>query len=337
MRFIESINIALDNLLKTNQEVLFFGEDLVDSYGGAFKASKGLSTKYPDRVLSTPISEAAIIGMAGGMAIGGIKPIVEIMFGDFILLGADQLLNHLVKYEWMYNEKVRVPVVIRTPMGGRRGYGPTHSQSLEPILASVPNLKIISPTHYHDPGKLLEYAVIYEPGIKVFCEYKMNYPKVLFNKSNFPEGISIKQSKGNFPTVYLSNSDFEDPEILFISHGGNCILIEQIMIELLIEQELSVQGNFPSMIKPIKNNYNEIFMGVESCNTIILLEESVKSFGWGSEIASILVENNLVNDKKVIRIGMNEHPIPSSSLLEKNVFPTVTSVLREISNFGLSL
>lgn len=331
MRFIESINIALDNLLKTYPEVLFFGEDLADPYGGAFKASKGLSTKYPDRVISTPISEAAIIGIAGGMAIGGLKPIVEIMFGDFIMLGADQLLNHLVKYEWMYNEKVRVPVVIRTPMGGRRGYGPTHSQSLEPILASIPNLKLISPTYYHNPGKLLKYAVINEPGVKVFCEYKMNYPKVLVNESNCPEGISIKRSKGNFPTVYLSNSDFEDPEILFISHGGNCILVEQIMIELLMAHELSVQGNFPSLIKPLPKT-KEIFIGVENCGVIIILEESAKSFGWGSEIVALLVENNLVNDKKVIRIGMDEHPIPSSALLEQNVLPSVEGVLKEISN-----
>ena len=141
-------------------------EDLLDPYGGAFKATKGLSTKFPTRVLPTPISEAAIIGIACGMAIGGLRPIVEIMFGDFIMLGADQLLNHLLKYEWMYNNKVKIPVTIRTTMGGGRGYGPTHSQSLEPILASMPGIKIVSPTYYHNPGKLLEHTVLNEPGIK---------------------------------------------------------------------------------------------------------------------------------------------------------------------------
>ena len=99
MKFVTSINNALDRLLLENKNIVFYGEDLADPYGGAFKVSKGLSTKYPDRVLSTPISEAAMIGIAGGMAVGGVRPVVEIMFGDFMMLGADQLLNHLVKYE----------------------------------------------------------------------------------------------------------------------------------------------------------------------------------------------------------------------------------------------
>ena len=155
MKFVSSINTALETILTNHADVILYGEDLLDPYGGAFKATKGLSTKFPTRVLTTPISEAAIIGIAGGMAIGGLRPIVEIMFGDFIMLGADQLLNHLLKYEWMYNNKVKVPVTIRTSMGGRRGYGPTHSQSLEPVLASMPGIKIVSPTYYHNPGKLL--------------------------------------------------------------------------------------------------------------------------------------------------------------------------------------
>ena len=102
MKFVSSINTALENILKNHEEVILYGEDLLDPYGGAFKATKGLSTKFPNRVLPSPISEAAMIGIAGGMAIGGLRPIVEIMFGDFIMLGADQLLNHLLKYEWMY-------------------------------------------------------------------------------------------------------------------------------------------------------------------------------------------------------------------------------------------
>ena len=232
MKFVKSINTSLEKILKNNKEVILYGEDLLDPYGGAFKVTKGLSKIFPERVLSTPISEAAMVGMAGGMAIGGLRPIIEIMFGDFIMLGADQLLNHLVKYEWMYNNKVNVPVTIRAAMGGRRGYGPTHSQSLEPILASIPGLKIVSPTHYHDPGALLEYACLIDTGVKVFCEYKMNYPKELVNQMNCQEGISVKNSEGEYPTIYLSNSEFDDPEYLFISHGGNCILIEEILIVL---------------------------------------------------------------------------------------------------------
>ena len=194
MKFFQSINESLEEILKSHNEVVLYGEDIIDPYGGAFKVTKGLSTKFPDRVLPTPISEAAMIGMAGGMAIGGLIPVIEIMFGDFLMLGADQLLNHLLKYEWMYNDKVKVPVTIRATMGARRGYGPTHSQSLEPILATMPMLKIVSPTHYHNPGDLFKYTALNESGIKIFCEYKMNYPKELLNQSNCQEGISVRYS-----------------------------------------------------------------------------------------------------------------------------------------------
>ena len=333
MKFVHSINESLENMLNSHDEVIIYGEDLLDPYGGAFKVTKGLSTKFPERVLATPISEAAIIGMAGGMAIRGLRPIVEIMFGDFILLGADQLLNHLAKYEWMYNEKVKVPVTIRATMGGRRGYGPTHSQSLEPILAGIPRLKIISPTHFHDPGELLQHTTLYESGIKIFCEYKMNYPKELINQTNCQEGISVKYSNGKYPTVYLSNSEFDDPEVLIISHGGNAIIIEQLLMDLLIEYELSVQANFPSLIKPLL--FDELFEGIQNCKMILIIEESPKNFGWGSEIVAFMAENGLANAKSIARIGADESPIASSTLLENKILPNNGDIIEKIKLTGI--
>ena len=135
------------------------GEDILDPYGGAFKVTQGLSTRFPDRVFTTPISEAAIVGMSVGLALRGLHPIAEIMFGDFVALAADQIVNHAAKYPAMYNGQVQVPLVMRTPMGGGRGYGPTHSQSLERLFFGIPHLKLVAPSHAHDPGALLEAAV----------------------------------------------------------------------------------------------------------------------------------------------------------------------------------
>jgi len=126
---LDSLNNALKTALDNDLRVYLLGEDILDPYGGAFKVTRGLSTLFPDRVLTTPISEAAITGVSGGMALRGLRPVAEIMFGDFVTLIADQLVNHAAKFRWMYNDKVRVPMVVRTPMGGRRGYGPTtHSR-----------------------------------------------------------------------------------------------------------------------------------------------------------------------------------------------------------------
>ena len=333
MKFISSINKSLEELLNDNKNVILYGEDILDPYGGAFKATKGLSTKFPDRVLGTPISEAALIGMAGGMSIGGLIPIVEIMFGDFIMLGADQLLNHLVKYEWMYNNKVSVSATIRATMGGRRGYGPTHSQSLEGLLSSIPGLKIISPTHYHNPGELLKYATLNDNGVKIFCEYKASYPKNLIDQKNCKDGISIEYSNEDYKTVYLSNSEFQSSEVLIISHGGNAILIEEFLIEMLIEHELSVQANFPSLISSF--NPNTLFKNIDECSLVLIVEESPKNFGWGSEVAAQLVELNLCEDKKIARIGADIFPIPSSLNLENKVLPGLNDLINAIKSQGL--
>ena len=333
MKFVESINKTLEILLDENKDVILYGEDITDPYGGAFKATKGLSTKFPERVIGTPISEASLIGMAGGMSIGGLIPIVEIMFGDFIMLGADQLLNHLVKYQWMYNNKVDVSATIRATMGGRRGYGPTHSQSLEPILSSIPGLKVISPTHYHNPGELLRHATLNDNGVKVFCEYKANYPKNLIDQTNCKEGISVEYSNEDYRTVYLSNSNFESPDVLILSHGGNALLIEQILIDMLIEHELSVQANLPSLISSF--NPNVVFNNIDECSLILILEESPKNFGWGSEVAAQLVELNLCDDKRVVRIGSSSFPIPSSINLEKNALPNLNDIIDIIRSEGL--
>src|SRR3984893_15144061 len=99
------------------------GEDIEGPYGGAFKVTKDLSLTFPGRVRNTPISEAAIVGIGSGLALAGMHPVCEIMFGDFMTLASDQIINHASKCKWMYNDQVTVPTIIRTPMGGRRGYG----------------------------------------------------------------------------------------------------------------------------------------------------------------------------------------------------------------------
>jgi len=142
----QSINKALDEKLKIDKKVILLGEDIKEPYGGAFKITKELSKKHPNQVINTPMSEYALTGVITGMAIRGLKPVLEIMFGDFITICADQLINHATKFNWMYNNQVRVPIVIRTPMGGRRGYGPTHSQTIEKMYLGIPGLKVIAPS-----------------------------------------------------------------------------------------------------------------------------------------------------------------------------------------------
>src|SRR2546423_2530616 len=130
----EALNQALAHLLRTDERTYLVGEDIVDPYGGAFRVTAGLSTEFPDRVWRSPVSEAALLAMANGMALAGLVPIVEVMFGDFIGLAFDQIVNHAAKFARLYGQGVDCTLVLRVPVGAGRGYGATHSQCLEKHL-----------------------------------------------------------------------------------------------------------------------------------------------------------------------------------------------------------
>ena len=151
------------------------GEDILDPYGGAFKVTRGLSTDFPARVRATPISEAAIAGVSAGLALAGFRPIAEIMFGDFLPLCFDQIANHIAKYGAMYNGGAKCPVVIRTPSGGGRGYGPTHSQSLEKHFLGVPHLRVVAGSLWHDPVALFDDFLAHDLPV-LHIEHKLLYP-----------------------------------------------------------------------------------------------------------------------------------------------------------------
>lgn len=173
MRYVDSINSALRRIMTKDSNVVLLGEDIRDPYGGAFKVTKGLSSDFSDRVINTPISESAIVGIATGMAMAGFIPIVEIMFGDFVTLCADQIINGASKFVELFN--MPIPMVIRIPVGAGRGYGPTHSQSLEGMFMDVPNIDIVCPSIYHDPGKILENRIANIKRPLLFIEPKSAY------------------------------------------------------------------------------------------------------------------------------------------------------------------
>ena len=144
MNYVNSINSYLKKFLKENDQNLILGEDILDPYGGAFKVTRGLSTEFPTQVFSTPISEAAITGISTGLTLKNHNVILEIMFGDFLTLTSDQIINGISKFLDLGDHRFG-KYLIRCPMGAYRGYGATHSQSLESIFLNVPNLNIYSP------------------------------------------------------------------------------------------------------------------------------------------------------------------------------------------------
>jgi 2-oxoisovalerate dehydrogenase E1 component len=329
----ENINRSLSALLNYSKDIVIMGEDILDPYGGAFKITKGLSTKFPNQVITTPISEAGIVGFAIGMALQGVKPIVEIMFGDFLALCADQLLNHASKYNWMYNTQKNVPLVIRTPMGGRRGYGPTHSQSIEKMFMGIPGLYVVAPSIFHDPGKLLCHATLNLNQPVLFIENKEMYADEIAQRNNNKlRYFTIKESQSLFPTLHFSLSVDDTPQVCIFTYGRNIPLALEVAKTLLIEDEILVDVIAPSLLSPLPTK--EIMQFMSNSPIIVTLEEGTKSMGWGAEvIAEIRANSKDVN--KSIRIATPDLPIPSSKPMELQMVPSRDSVIKEIRSLFL--
>jgi pyruvate/2-oxoglutarate/acetoin dehydrogenase E1 component len=328
MLYLESINNSLFDLMKSERKVILLGEDLLDIYGGgAFKVSKGLSTKFPEQVISTPISEQAITGAAIGMAMRGMKPIVEIMFGDFITLCVDQIVNHATKYNYMYNKQVTVPVVIRTPMGGGRGYGPTHSQTLEGLFMSVPDLKIIAPSIFHNPGKMLAYCVMNESHPCLFIENKLAYPKKLQDKEKYLNFNIKRVESDNYQNVVLSLYPDQQADALIISYGGMAELAANCAHDMFLNEEILVDVLILGSIKPFAKDL--IIEHSKKIGRVVVLEEGNMIGGWGSEVSSVIHENGFNFLKApVMRLGSDNSPIPAAMPMEIEVLPNMEKLYK---------
>jgi pyruvate/2-oxoglutarate/acetoin dehydrogenase E1 component len=171
----EALREVLRQELARDPSVVLLGEDL-GCYGGAFGVTRGLLDAFgPERVRETPISENSFVGLGVGAAVGGLRPVVELMFGDFVACCMDALVNHAAKLRYMYRGQVRVPFTLRMPVGRRRGYGATHSQSLEAWFVHVPGLQVAFPATVEDAVGLLRTAIRSDYPV-IFCEHKLLYP-----------------------------------------------------------------------------------------------------------------------------------------------------------------
>lgn len=318
--YLESLRTALHSILECDPAAVVLGEDILDPYGGAFKVTQGLSTRFPDRVFTTPICEASITGMSVGMALRGLHPIAEIMFGDFVALAADQIINHAAKYPAMYNGQVRVPLVLRTPMGGGRGYGPTHSQSLERLFFGIPYLKLLAASHAHDAGALLQQAVADAEPV-LFIENKLLYPLQLERGGKRLDRKETADCYG-YPVVTLHNYGAgETPDVTVLAYGGMSRLLVQLL-EHMADEEIRVLACLPSCISPL--DAAPLVAAARQSGRALVVEESPVAFGWGAEVAALL--GVLANDwllTPVVRLGTAATVIPAAKPLEDAVLPSV--------------
>ncbi len=325
---LERLNTALHQALAADERVYVLGEDILDPYGGAFKVTDGLSSAYPDRVLTTPVSEAGIVGVATGMALRGLRPVVEIMFGDFTTLIADQLINSAAKFRWMYNEQVRLPLVIRTPMGGRRGYGPTHSQTLEKLFLGVPGLRALAPCALGDPGELLKDAILKEGDPVLFIENKLLYlhrTLPIEGDPDFEIDLANETGMALEPTYRLRVRGAPPPALTLAAYGYMAGLARQAALRLAYEAEIFTEIIVPTLLAPFR--LDPLIESAARTGRLLAIEEGTRALGWGAEVVSQAAEALGARLLAARRLGAADTPVPAAETLETAALPGLDSII----------
>jgi pyruvate/2-oxoglutarate/acetoin dehydrogenase E1 component len=311
----KAVNEALDEELARDPSVVLLGED-IGQYGGAFGVTRELFEKYgPKRLQETPISENSFVGMAVGAAMMGLKPVVEIMFMDFIALALDQILNSAGKLHYMYNGQVDIPLVVRTPGGAKGGYGPSHSQMLSNLFVGIPGIKVVAPSSAMQVKGLLKSA-IRDPNPVVFIENKRLYPL----RGDVPEGEYLLPLNRAVVTP--------GEQISVIAYSA------MVPVCLALKQALAPRGidlEVVDLVSLQPLDRETIFASVRKTGRAVVVEEACVTGGVGAEVAALIAEHCLdVLEAPVKRVGAADVPIPSSIDLEKHVLPSADDVLRAV-------
>jgi acetoin:2,6-dichlorophenolindophenol oxidoreductase subunit beta len=285
--YARKLGSTLRHLLEVDPRVVILGEDILDPYGGAFKVTRGLSADFPTRVRGTPVSEAAIAGVSAGLALAGFRPISEIMFGDFLALCFDQIVNHVAKYRAMYDGGATCPVIIRSATGGGRGYGPTHSQSLEKHFVGIPHLRVVAGSLWHNPLALFE-SFLADASPVLHIEHKLLYPLPMRagEDSLRPAAVADSGSDGFPPTVSICLVPREECSLTVVAYGYQAELAERVLDRLAVEEELFAELLIPAQLSPV--DWAPLERSVAVTGSLLTVEEGTGGWSWGTEVAAEL-------------------------------------------------
>jgi pyruvate/2-oxoglutarate/acetoin dehydrogenase E1 component len=312
----QALQEALRAEMQRDPSVFLMGED-IGEYGGAFGVTRGMLAEFgPERVRCTPISEATIVGAATGAALTGMRPVVEIMFMDFLTLAMDQLANHAAKFRYMYGPQARVPLVVRTPAGGGRCYGATHSQSLEAWFLHVPGVKVIAPATPADAQALL-IAAIRDDNPVLCVEHKLLYA-----------------TTGSVP-------DAAEPAVIGEAAvrraGGDVTLVAYsyyVGVALQAAEQLAGEGVDAEVLDLrtlVPMDTDAILASVRKTGRLVCIEEGTRSGGIGAEIAARVAENAYEYlDAPIRRVAAADVPIPFSPALEPMALPQKEDIVNAV-------
>lgn len=312
-RFMRASNMALTDAMAADPIVVLFGEDVAKP-GGPFGVTKGLLERFgPERVFDTPIAEAGIMGMAVGAALSGLKPVVEIMFMDFMTLALDQLVNQAAKVHYMFGGQTSVPLTVRTAHGGGISAGPQHSQCLEAWLAHVPGLKVVCPATPADTYGLLR-AAIDDPDPVIFIEHRALYAQ----KMEMPDNPSVTK---------IGKARIARPgrDLTIVSYGATVMACEAAAKALSAD---GIEAEIIDLRSLQPWDEKAVLASLARTHRLVIAHEAVEAFGIGAEIAARMADAGFDElDAPILRVGAPFMPVPFTPSLEKAYIPDAGTIV----------
>lgn len=318
--YAKAINEALRNEMRRNPDVFIMGED-VGIVGGTFGLTQGLLDEFgPDRVRDTPITEQQIIGMSVGAASLGMVPVPELMFNDFMGCAFDQLLNQAAKFRYMYGGNMKIPMTLRLPCGGGLQAAAQHSQCLEAFLTHIPGLKVVYPSNPADAYGLLIGAIRDENPVMYFEHLNLYFGEgeVDLNGEAIPLGKADIKKKGADITVIAT---------------GACVNKALEAGAAMKKEGIDIEVVDPRSLYPLDKE--TIYRSIQKTKRVAIVTEEVKRGAWSAEMAACVAEDMFDSlEKKIVRIGDLNTPIPYTVNLESYVLPQVEDIVQGIRSIA---
>jgi len=320
MLYREALNRAIDECMAADPDVVVLGED-VGRYGGSYRVTEGLVAKYGEaRLIDTPIAELSIVGNAVGMAIGGLRPIAEIMTANFALLAFDQIINHAAKYHYMSAGKLTLPMVIRFPQGVSKQLAAQHSESYEQMLSAVPGLTVLAASDPNYAYHALRHAICMDDPV-LFIEHEL-----LYNKKGV---VDFDTPVDPFKARVVK----EGSDITIVSYLK---MVDDVMAAVPeIEKRLgrSVEVIDLQSLNPV--DHATLKTSIEKTKRLVVVEEDHKTGGYGAQIVSWAAEELFYTlDAPPLRLAGQDVPIPYNRKLEPASIPTPESIAADIVKWG---
>ncbi|PYV92032.1 MAG: alpha-ketoacid dehydrogenase subunit beta [Acidobacteria bacterium] len=331
MTIVEALREALQEEMRRDERVILLGEDIgvQGGFGGAFTVTLGLAEEFGRRrVIDTPITEAGIAGVATGAALGGLRPVADVQYGDFLFLAMDQLANHAAKLRYMSGGKLRVPMVMRAPVGATTR-GAQHAQSLEAFFMHVPGLKVACPSNPYDAKGLLKTAIRLDDPV-IFFEHKLLYGSKGSRKE--AGGLEI------FGTVPQEEYLIPFGQARVLRQGPDVTLVANLLMvhkSMQAAQNLAEAGIEAEVIDVrtlAPFDWPTLFESVSQTGKLVIVEEDNLTGGWGAEVAARTADTCIgYLQAPIRRVAAPDTPVPFAPIMENFYVPSVERIVATVT------